>query len=234
MFYQDTKPDKILLYLSSQEFPKQKSSLPLSLRIFESLSLIEIHFVEPNYKAYKKLIYALADYPDAILVTIDDDQFYDATMLTLLLDSYYKYPQAIHCHCADAKLLNKLLHTYIELREDLPFLAGIPIGVGGILYPPHSLHPDIFLHEVFTSIAPIGDDLWFFAMSVKNHTPKVLVKNASYHPKLQVVAWEETPNLWDTNITQNSPQLEAIFQTYPEIKTLLLESITTPNIPPKT
>jgi hypothetical protein len=41
----------------------------------------------------------------------------------------------------------------------------LPTGVGGILYPPASLHPDLFDEETFTRLCPDGDDFWFFWMA---------------------------------------------------------------------
>lgn len=44
-------------------------------------------------------------------------------------------------------------------------------GVGGVIYPPNSLAPEVLDEEIFSSICPTADDVWFTAMAKKNGTP---------------------------------------------------------------
>ena len=48
----------------------------------------------------------------------------------------------------------------------LPSFLNFLTGVGGVLYPPNSLHQDILSQEGFSSLCPNADDIWFWAMAV--------------------------------------------------------------------
>lgn len=41
---------------------------------------------------------------------------------------------------------------------------------GGTLFPPHSLHPDVFRDDIFMNLCPTTDDLCFFAMAILKGT----------------------------------------------------------------
>ena len=41
----------------------------------------------------------------------------------------------------------------------------MPIGYGGVLYPPHTLFHEVQNRDLFLRLTPRADDLWFKAMS---------------------------------------------------------------------
>lgn len=217
---QSIKPQKIVLYLSILEFPKQAKNLPLTLRFLWYLGLVDIIFVQDNFLAYKKLIFALKDFPKSIIITIDDDQFYAPNTLEILLDSYIKFPNAIHAHSIYDDLF---LECSFNISANKPQLYYRALGVGGVLYPPNAFNDEVFNASLFMKLAPYGDDLWFHSMAVLNHTKTVLVKNHLNHPKIQTIKWSESPNLFDINIKENLAQSQAIYKAYPQIKKHLLE-----------
>ena len=75
---QSLQPRKIVLYLSLEEFPDR--ALPKELMALTS-DRFEIRFVEGNLRPYKKLLYALADFPRATILTVDDDNLYPSDCL---------------------------------------------------------------------------------------------------------------------------------------------------------
>lgn len=85
-------PDKVVLYLSEPEFPDKK--LPLNLTEMQS-GIFEIRFTKHNYKSFNKLIHALRDFPESIIITVDDDIIYPSHMLRQLLAAHKKYPTDI-------------------------------------------------------------------------------------------------------------------------------------------
>ncbi len=54
-------------------------------------------------------------------------------------------------------------------------------GVGDILYPPHTLHEEVFKEDMFLDVCRYADDIWFYAMAFKNgtHTRKGFTYNNS-------------------------------------------------------
>ncbi|WP_407379455.1 glycosyltransferase family A protein [Helicobacter sp.] len=228
---QDYKDFHIALFLSSSEV--RPDELPLILKIFARLGLLSIHFVEENLRAYKKLFYALQAYPEHIIITIDDDQIYAPNTISLLLESYKKFPRAIHTNWTyDAAFLAEILDIdpaqYLPIiKENAPHLALASVGVSGVLYPPSPFSQEFFNTQAIVSLAPYNDDLWFFVMSVLNDVPKVLVKNALEHPKESSIAQDESPNLWEINCEQNRnyDQLRALLEAYPQARAKILKSL---------
>ena len=200
---QDYKDFHIALFLSSSEIAPSK--LPLILKIFQKLGLLSIHFVEENLRAYKKLFYALQAYPEHIIITIDDDQIYAPNTIRLLLESYARFPRAIHTHLAyDGAYMADILQVDCArycaiIKESSPHLALASVGVSGVLYPPRAFSQEFFNTQAILSLAPYSDDLWFFVMSVLNDVPKVLIQGALEHPKESSIAIDESPNLWEIN-----------------------------------
>ncbi|EEO23062.1 hypothetical protein HRAG_00119 [Helicobacter bilis ATCC 43879] len=230
IFQQNYKHFKVAVFLSEEEFPTH--NLPYILRIFAKLDLITIHFVQENLRAYKKLFYTIDLYPQHLIITIDDDQMYDPSLISLLLTSYKKYPNCIHANMVYDDLIADMLNVPFSkyqpiIKEDCPHLALAGVGVSGILYPPKSFPNEFFNIENIRQLCPYSDDLWFFVMSVLNGVEKVLIKGSLDHPKESSVAITETPNLWEINCTQkrNYDQLEALFKAYPSAKERLLESL---------
>ena len=56
-------------------------------------------------------------------------------------------------------------------------------GVGGVLYPPHSLKADMMDVELFTKLAPSTDDIWFWAAGAANGFPVVPVPFGRNKPR---------------------------------------------------
>ncbi len=56
-------------------------------------------------------------------------------------------------------------------------------GVGGVLYPPHSLDETMLDPERFMALAPTTDDVWFWAAAVSKGTYVVPVPNGHSRAK---------------------------------------------------
>ena len=186
---QTVKPDEIILWLAEEQFPNRDGDLPETL-----LKLVD-HGLTIKYckdlKSYKKLIPALREYPHDIIVTLDDDVYYQPEMLELLLLSYEKNPKAIHGHCGHTILFDgdDKLASYLDWKKRVSFREATPpfgnflTGVGGILYPPNLLHQDVLREDLFLKLSPTSDDVWFWAMAVLNNTPIRIAENNTLHPK---------------------------------------------------
>lgn len=166
---QTLKPDMVVLWLAREQFLDLEKDLPeevLRLREF-GLTIKWYHDIRP----YKKLIPALIKFPEDIIITVDDDIFYDTRLVELLYNSYLKEPELIHCHritkitLRDGKFKAKPKKCYKQ-----PSFANKLVGVGGVLYPPHSLYKDVTNEKLFMELAPTNDDIWFWLMAVMNGT----------------------------------------------------------------
>ncbi|WP_317929968.1 hypothetical protein [Halioxenophilus sp. WMMB6] len=170
---QTLKADRIVLNVAAQDFSPE--TLPVSLQLQHQRGL-EIVYVDEDLGPYTKFFYTLQKYPDALVITADDDLLYPMDMVAQLYSAYLRQPDMIHCHRAH-RILNddsgKLLpykQWDFNTGKTKPGLDIFPTGVGGVLYFPGCFHPDIFNKELFLQLAPNADDIWLKAMSLKNGT----------------------------------------------------------------
>lgn len=69
-------PDKVILYLTFSQFGEKGIPQQL-LNLSQVNPKFEIRNYDKDIRSYRKLIPALADFPDAIIVTVDDDVAYN-------------------------------------------------------------------------------------------------------------------------------------------------------------
>ncbi len=164
---QTERPDRVILWLAKEQFPKRERELPEELLSLKKCGLT-IGWCH-DIKSYKKLIPTLKKYPEAIIVTTDDDVYYDKDWLEKLYKSYLKQPGYIHCHRSTKFRIEEGRYKYKAIEKyDRPTYLHKLVGIGGVLYPPHSLHPDILREDLFTEYAKTNDDLWFWFMAIRN------------------------------------------------------------------
>lgn len=222
LLLQTIKPDQVILWLAESQFPHREQNLPRALLRLTRFGLT-IKWCN-DIRSYKKLIPTLKEYPNAIIVTADDDVFYHPDWLKTLYDSYLEQPRAVHAHCVRKVYLSPskdAFASYSFWKHDNTMgrarFSALQIGVGGVLYPPHCFHPDILDETLFTQLAPNADDLWFWAMAILKGTPIVRVKNAMM-PAVNYRA-NTTQALCKQNLEggANDFQLKKLAIHYPEL-----------------
>lgn len=172
-------PDKIILYLSSEQFVNH-NKLP-DFSDYYSYGF-ELCWCKDDLKSHKKYYYAMQQYPDDIIITIDDDTCYKETMIEELLFYYKKFPSAViarrgHLITCQA---DGTIASYNRWYGECGLYIGIPrmdlfaTGCAGILYPPHIFDKEVFNKEVFMREAPYADDMWLKIMEIRNNVPVVL------------------------------------------------------------
>jgi len=218
-------PDKLILYVTLSQFGDSEMPEGL-LTLANENPIFEIRNYDTDIRSYRKLIPALLDFPDSIIVTIDDDVAYHQHMLRDLLDMHVQYPKAILAHRAKRINLGKPYrkwskyrwYHFVFKRIHRSFL-NIQTGVGGVLYPPHCLKQEMLDEKLFTKIAPTTDDIWFWAAGVANDYPVIPMPFGYNKPK--GVGKPKTLSLKTTNFKlgtdRNSAALNAIIEAYPEI-----------------
>ena len=75
---QTIKPDKIILYLSLAQFSNQKILPDYSK--YEQYGF-EISWHDEDIGPHKKYYYVMQEYPDSIIITVDDDILYNNIMV---------------------------------------------------------------------------------------------------------------------------------------------------------
>lgn len=203
---QTVLPGKILIYLSKDEFSNTED-IPsaLSSILAKRKNLIRLCWVKGNLKSHKKYFYAMKEYRDCAVLTIDDDQIYPSNMIEILYSSYKKFPGYIHCNRANLmtfrndgtlRCYSRWLFAYKHLLET-PSMQLLPTGVGGVLYPPGSIPPAAFDSEAIKQCCIQQDDLWLKFWSVVNGV-KVVVPEGYVFPR-EIPDSQKTA-LWKSNI----------------------------------
>ena len=179
IFAQTLKPDEIILWLEKEKFPNGFDDIPQEILDLQQYGL-SIKWCD-TLRSYCKLVPALKEYPDDIIVTIDDDVYYEPNLLENLYNAYLKNPKNIYSRrVVRQKLINNDLLP-VSVREYLykdnfePTYKNQLMGTSGVLYPPHSLNNEVLNTEKFKKIIPTHDDIWFWAMAVLNKTKIQLV-----------------------------------------------------------
>ncbi|GHV72177.1 glycosyl transferase [Spirochaetia bacterium] len=178
---QSVLPEKIILWLADSQFPNKESDLPDSLLAFKKNGL-EIRWCE-DIKSYKKLIPSLREFPDYYILTADDDIYYPKRWLEKTWWEHKVYPKEVICHVANKIQYNddKNVLPYKEwkrcIKPSAPSVLNFPVGAGGIFYHKSLLFPDIAREDLFSSLAPYADDIWFYFMVVLQKTLIRIVRN---------------------------------------------------------
>lgn len=87
--------EKIVLVLSTDEFPEMEKCLPEDLKIMYDAKLFEILWVKENVKCFKKVLFTLKQYPRNPVVSADDDCIYTTDYVSKLYAKWKQYPNSI-------------------------------------------------------------------------------------------------------------------------------------------
>ncbi|MDR1592752.1 MAG: hypothetical protein LBS16_07755 [Prevotellaceae bacterium] len=212
---QTLKPNKIVLWLSKDEF--NDDNIPLVLKKQRERGL-EIGYCQ-DVRSYTKLIPALQKYPNDLIITVDDDGIYPYDLVENLYNSYKLDKNCVHfCRGYRMQFNRKgCLRTYKKWPTNPPecersFLA-FPLGSGGVLYPPHCFHTDILREELFLQLSPTADDVWFKAMTLLNDVP---CKKIAYDVRLVGLFNNQDIALETQNVhnRKNDVQIKQVFDYY--------------------
>lgn len=198
LFNQSILPNKIVLYLDNE------NNIPPLLKK-EVEHGLEIKFCK-DIKSYKKLNFALEDFPSDVLITVDDDAYYPKDWLAKLIETHKQNPGKICCHRAHIIRYGKPYNKWKwrATSKDDPSKI-FPTGVGGILYPPNSLATEHLAEAM--NLAPTADDIAYWALAKIKGTSHCLVKNGYFGVK-QVNGFDEKDSLLTINKLQNANDLQ--------------------------
>lgn len=220
IMHQTKKPNLIILWLAREQFPHGEENLPSSLLLLKQYGL-SIEWVDDDWKSYKKIIPALTQYPDDIIVTADDDLYYPSYWLKSLIASYFEFPQDIQGHLITAVSFTEDRFVFKDryLKEgtgEASFCCKILSG-SGTLFPPHCMYQDVTDANLFMSLAPTNDDIWLWAMAIMNNTKVRWIKHNMVKLYWVEHTQEETPCLVTENNqgpNKRESQTKAVFDKY--------------------
>lgn len=179
LFRQTMQPDRVILYLATSQFPNLNSDLPGDLLALCKKGL-EIHWCDEDLRSHKKFFYVMQEYPDACVITIDDDIFYNRDLVENLWNTHLQDLQAVVANRirritfdTQGRLVayrNWKLLSSAQIASNVEGNSLLATSGGGTLFPPHCMHDDLFRKDLFLKLCPYADDLWLKIMQVLNHT----------------------------------------------------------------
>ncbi len=170
-------PEAVVLNLSSSEMEifQQKT-----LKVDWYNELINLNFLilkeVEDVKSYKKIVFTLKAFPNHHIIICDDDILYPKQWLKSIISSKQNIPNktivAHRVHRIDYDLQNHKIKSYKQWEFNSQILGPsnflFPTGVGGVLYPPGSLTDLASNKDLFMSLCPNADDIWFWLCALNN------------------------------------------------------------------
>lgn len=214
-------PEKIILWLAESQF---ESIDKLPKRLLEQRDRgLEIKFCD-DLRSHKKYYYSMKNYPNYIVITVDDDMFYPEDLVEMLISTHNRYPNTICCNLGHIiTIQDNKVAPYNNWESDAqghnkPSYYLIPIGCEGVLYPPGCLNENVFDKKQIKELCPLADDLWLKAMASLNGVKAVKSNAISITYANLISAKNSSLNKINVDQNMNDKQLDNILSCYPELK----------------
>lgn len=215
---QSVHPERVVLYLSKEQFPRTDIK---ELEIIRKQG-VDIKYKDDDLKSHKKYYYAMLEYPEDVIITIDDDTIYGKDMIKRLYESYLRHPNAVSATRAHLMKFQQdgTLKPYKEWENDYQKLLDteskllFPTGCGGVLYPPNCLNRELFNVGKIKELCFFADDVWLKIMELLCDTPVVCVKQKK---NMLIPIWNTTSDgLAKNNVksTGNDDQISNVCNGY--------------------
>lgn len=213
---QSFKPDEIILWLAESQFPDKK--IPESLVKLKSRGLT-IKFCKQDIRSHKKYLFALEQFPDDFIITLDDDLYYDRNLIKNLIEIKQLHPTCIATNRAHQ--INLGVNTVLPYRKwrhnvtsDVPSHSIVQTGGFGTIYQNSDLFKDFNDKDLILQLAFHADDLWLKMMCFLND--KKVVTNNKYNKDPITVKSSQIEKLVTINVLEggNDEQLNNIIKYY--------------------
>ena len=182
---QTIKPDIIVLYLTESQV-KDIEFLPSSLLNLRERGL-DIRLCKEEIRSHTKYFQAFQDFPNDIVITIDDDLFYKSDLIENHLQWHKKYPNAIIANWVKEILpTTPLYKKWPDVKKVGLSNRFLLLGVSSVLYPPHCMYEDVFNVEMIKKLCLTADDVWLSCMALLAKTPIFYTAYKYNHLPIQI------------------------------------------------
>ena len=228
LFHQTVKADRIILWLSEEQFPDRK--LPALLRDLIKHGL-EVEFCQDDLRAHKKYYYSLKNQKSSeLVITYDDDLIYPENSIELLIKKHLEFPDCIICNRAQCPSVtgdkyNPYNKWKVFSNEGVktPSKKLFPSTGGGTLYPYGTVNEEAFNIQDMKKLAFSADDLWMRYMSALNKT--AIIKTKKRHKIFSVIGDSQGESLQVVNCLNggNDKAIELLNEAFPQVREYMFE-----------
>jgi hypothetical protein len=166
---QSLRPDQVILWIAAEH----QAALPRSVLDLVSQGLT-IGICDNQLRSHNKYLHTRRQHPTAFIVTADDDTYYWANWLAELVTNVDRHQHVIPCHRAHKIELQADGHPAAyrdwqwETADTKTSPLIFPTGVGGVLYSPGCLDPDVDDVARILELCPRADDVWLYWMALRH------------------------------------------------------------------
>ena len=166
IMHQTLKADEIILYIaeadSKRMIEKEDELTKAGLKVIRNVK---------DLKPHKKYFYSVQNFPESIIITVDDDVMYDDRLIEELYTCHLTYPDAVICSRGHRMTKeNGKVASYSSwetcVRSAVPEKGICATGAGGILYPCGQYRKKFIDEEGILKTSLCGDDLWLKAIEL--------------------------------------------------------------------
>lgn len=219
---QSVKPDKIIVWLGSDS---SREDLTDEMLEFEKKG-IEFRFDQnKNLKPHKKYFYALQEFPQDLVITVDDDIIYPRNTIKSLITAHKKYPNNICARRVHKIALdnNHQIAPYLkwdyEYRGEVrPSKSLFATNGAGTIFPHGCLPKEAFNAADIERYCLNADDVWLWYWEQKQGISTVWVPCFMIHPPV-VKELKTAGGLAEKNVelAGNDYYIKELFEHYGKI-----------------
>ncbi|MBR3874038.1 MAG: glycosyltransferase [Clostridia bacterium] len=212
IYAQTRKADEVVLWLAEEQFPGKEEELPRNLTGLIQNKKLTIRWCD-DLKPHKKYFYALQEYRNDLIVTLDDDLLYHPNLLENLYISYLIHPEAVSAarvHLMTMDEEKKVLPYDCWVKEfdgciGEPSMHLLCTGGAGALYPAHLFDLELFDKQSIIDNCLFADDIWLKIMELIAGIPVVVSEK---YVDLKYIPGSQTERLCDANVELNQNDIQ--------------------------
>jgi len=206
---QSVRPERLLLVLSTEEFPTKKLPSKIRSQVRRGLTVL---WVRRKNRSYDKLLPTREAFPEATIVTFDDDKNFPSNLLRRLYGASLENPGCIvggggwEIHSSGPRPGVYYRENWRRLNASETGHNLLMPGGNGCLYPPAAPDPMVDNVVAAREICPTADDIRFWAAILKSGALSHCLGLPAHRP---VAVKSRTAALSQVNATGNDTQFLA-------------------------
>lgn len=142
----------IVLVLSKDEFPLMEKELPDNLMVFVENKLIELFWIKPNLKSFKKVLFTMDKYRDVPVISADDDCIYTCNYAQTLYNEWVKHKEC----CVSNNVFEKYYFVWTQGASTLyspNCFKQIGIKNSNLIFKCKSSNDDAFIGALYKKLS---------------------------------------------------------------------------------
>lgn len=167
MLRQQEAPEKVVLWLSKEQFANELNDLPQEL-VAQSKRGLDIRFLDGDIRSHKKYYYAFSEFKDKYVLTIDDDLLFPSTFVKDVFECAQRHPNSVIANFGSKFLWDENIEYIARTNETIhPEETGLDLffgSGGGTLFQPKRILPYLDNIETIWKLCPTADDIYLNAI----------------------------------------------------------------------